>query len=239
MTNIRRLFIMCNLNKRLVVLLLLVLPAISYAETKTVTATGRGEVLIPQTIATVRLSVSEDGKSATEAQNKIRPKSAKLLGLLKTKKTLNLETTAVMVNPTMSYTDNKPKVIGYNATYAVEIKALIQNAGDIIDDAISSGASIVDEPKLTPGNSEIAAAEKEAIKLATIDAKSRAEASLAALGFKATAVNQITVSNINNQPQPFGPTLMRGVNNSANTPSTQIIAGRSDIVAEVTLSMTY
>ncbi|MCC2624475.1 MAG: hypothetical protein K0R14_348 [Burkholderiales bacterium] len=233
---------MVNKKINLVVLSLIGILASStiYAETKTVTATGRGEVLIPQTIAIMKLSVSEDGKTANEAQNKIRLKSAKLLDMLKTKKTLNLETMAVNLNPTMSYTDNKPKIIGYNATYTVEVRVLIQNAGDIIDDAVNSGASIVDEPKLTASNSEIAAAEKEAIKLATIDAKSRAEASLSALGFKATAVNQITISNINNQPQPFGPTLMRGVNNSANTqPSTQIIAGKTDIVAEVNLSMTY
>jgi uncharacterized protein YggE len=221
------------------ILLMLVMPAISHADTKTVTATGRGEVFISQTLATVQLSVSENGKTAIEAQEKVRIKSTQLLKVLKNEKTLNIETTSVTVNPNMSYTDNKPKIIGYNANYTVQVKALIENVGTIIDDAVNSGATIVDEPKLMASNSEIAAAEKEAIKLATTDAKSRAEASLAALGFRAIAVNQITVSNINNQPRPLGPTLMRSAENSGGTPSTQVVAGKTDIVAEVSLSMTY
>jgi len=226
-------------NKRLVLLLMLAAPAISYADAKTVTATGRGEVFIPQTIATVQLTVSENGKTAIEAQGNVRTKSAKLLSVLKTEKTLNVETTSVTVNPNMSYTDNKPKIIGYNANYTVQVKALIENVGTIIDDAVNAGATIIDEPKLTPSNSAIAKAEKDAIKLATQDAKSRAEASLAALGFNSIAVNQITVLNTNNQPHPVGPTLMRSAENSGGAPATQVVAGKTDIVAEVSLSMTY
>lgn len=214
-------------------------PATVYKEIKTVTATGRGEVFIPQTIAIAKLTVSEDGKTAMEAQENVRIKSAKLLAILKTKKILDMETTSITINPTMSYTDNKPKLIGYNASYSVEVKALIENIGNIIDDAVNVGATIVDEPKLIANNSEIAKAEKEAIRLATLDAKSRAEASLLALGFKPIAVNQITVANINNQPQPLGPTLMRGVSNSSSAPPTQVVAGKTDVTAEVSLSMTY
>lgn len=233
---------MNKLNKRLIwtsIVLMLAVPATSYGDTKTVTATGRGEVFIPQTIATVQLTVSENGKTAIEAQGNVRRKSAKLLSVLKNEKTLNVETTSVTVNPNMSYTDNKPKIIGYNANYTVQVKALIENVGTIIDDAVNAGATIVDEPKLTPSNSAITKAEKDAIKLATQDAKSRAEASLAALGFNSIAVNQITVLNTNNQPHPIGPTLMRSAENSGGTPATQVVAGKTDIVAEVSLSMTY
>ncbi|HLX55067.1 MAG TPA: SIMPL domain-containing protein [Aquella sp.] len=233
---------MRNIGVSIWMSMMLAAPAISYAkatDAKTVTATGRGEVFIPQTIATARLSVSEDGKTAIEAQEKVRTKSAKLLKVLKNEKTLNLETTSVTVNPNTSYTDNKPKIIGYNANYTVEVKALIENVGAIIDDAVSAGATIVDEPKLTPSNSEIAKAENNAIKLATQNAKSRAEASLDALGFKPIGVNQITVLNISNQPHPLGPTLMRSAENSGGAPATEVVAGKTDIVAEVSLSMTY
>lgn len=213
----------------------------SIADTKirTVTATGHGDVFIPQTIANVQLSISEDGKTAIEAQNKARVKSAKLLNILKTEKTLNIETNSITVNPVMSYTNNKPQIIGYNANYSVQVKALIINVGNIIDHAVASGATIVEEPKLMASDSEIAKAEKDAIKLATLDAKAKAEASLSSLGFKAITVNQITIQNFNNRPQPLGIAMMKSENSASATPPTQIISGKTDVNAEVSLTMEY
>lgn len=223
-----------------IIFILLIIPACSHADTKTrtVTATGKGEIFIPQTIANVQLSVSEDGKTAIDAQNKVRAKSTKLLDALNKEKTLNMETTSITVNPVMSYTDNKPKIIAYNAGYTVQVKAAIGNIGNIIDHAIAAGASIVNEPRLTASDVDIANGEKEAIKLATLDAKNKAQAALSSLGFKGITVSQITVQNNNNHPQPFTMNLMR-TDNSASIPPTQIVSGKENITAEVNLTMEY
>ena len=230
--NIRKLIIAATIS--------LSIPMLSYAETRTVTATGYGKISIPQTIANAQLSISEDGKTAIDAQNKVRTKSAKLLSALKTEKTLGIETTSITLNPVMSYTNNKPQIIGYNANYSVQVKAVIENVGSIIDHAIAAGASIVNEPNLSASNTDIAKAEKEAIQLATQDAKSKAQAALSSLGLKEISVDQITIQNNNNHPQPpLGMTLMRSADNGTSTPPTQIISGKTDVTAEVSLTMSY
>lgn len=230
-----------NYRNLITVFTLLVIPGISNAETKTrtVTATGRGEVFIAQTIANIQLSISENGKSVIEAQNKTRIKSAKLLSALKAEKTLNMETTSITVNPILSYTNNKPQIIGYNANYSVQVKSIIENAGTIIDHAIVAGASVVDEPKLSASDEDIVRAEKEAIKIATLDAKSKAEASLSVLGFRGITVSQITVQNNNNRPGPVGFAMMKSSDSSASATPTQIVSGKTDVTAEVSLAIEY
>lgn len=222
---------------------LLIISLSAYAEElklKTVSATGRGQVSIPQTVATVLLSINETGKTAKEAQEKTRVKSAKLLKALATAKTISTETNSVTVRPVWSYANNRSTITGYDSSYTVKVKSSIDNAGGIIDLAINSGASIVNEPQLSASDQATVSAQNEAIKLATIDARHRAEAALSAVGLKAKMINQITVQNsANDRVYPVAYAMKANDMRTNAAPATEIVPGNDIVSAEVSISIDY
>lgn len=230
-------------SKLLFILMMSISPLLVFAETnpndQTITATGSGEVSIPQTIATIQLTIFENGKNAKDVGQAVRVKANHLLQVLKASKTINLETTAVSVNPVMSYTNNIPKLTGYNASYSMQVKVLIPDAGGIIDTAMDNGANQINGPIMSASDSELAKAELAAIKLATLKARARADASLAALGLKAKNIRQITIQN-NSRPAPLmARYAVAGVNADSSTIPSQIESGKDTVMAEVNVILSY
>lgn len=231
-----------QLKKYLILWLFYFIPIISFAENsiKSVTVSGRGVVSIPQTIATIMLSVSENAETSKEAQDKTRVKFAKLILVLDSAKILSKETTVITINPTWSYVNNKSTITGYNASYTIKIKSEIPEAGQIIDLAVNLGASVVNELQFSASDTAVFKAQLEAIKLATINARKYADASLNSLNLKSTRVGQINIQVSNDRPAPVN--FAFKTNSSAdggNVPSTTIIPGEEQVSADVIISMNY
>jgi len=207
---------------------------------RTITASGNGEVLIPQTQATFQLAINQTAKTAKEAQLEVRTQADGLIKALKAANPISIETVAVNVAPTWSYANNTSKITGYSASYALQVKAKISDAGKIIDTAMDNGVTNVNNPVLSASSTERAKAELEAIKLATLDAKQQADASLAALNLKATGIKQINIQNSNPTPNPTPRyALMRADSANSPAPATSIEANQENVQANVSLTLSY
>lgn len=157
-----------------------------------------------------------------------------------TAKTINIETNSVTVRPVWSYANNRSIITGYDSSYTVKVKLLIDNAGGVIDLAINSGASIINEPQLSASEQATTNAQNEAIKLATIDARHRAEAALSAVGLKAKTINQITVQNLaNDRAYPATYAMKANDMRTSAAPTTEIVPGNDIVSAEVSMSIDY
>lgn len=205
--------------------------------TKTISATGHADVTVPQTIATISFSISKTDDNAKDVQQSVKISADKLVGQLKATNPISVQTVGMSVTPVMSYKDNTSKVIGYTATYTVEVKSKITDAGKIMDKAMDNGVNIMNSPQLSASDEEKSKAQLEAIRIATLNAKSQADISLNALGLKSNVIKQIIVSpNQNPSPQPRV-MLMRTSANSA--PTTPIEAGVDTISADVNIVVGY
>ena len=206
---------------------------------RTIISNGHGQVEIPQKIVLISLTVSETAKKPQDAQEQALQKFEQVLSAVKQTQTLAIYSSMVSVTPNWSYADNQSKITGYTANYSIQVKSSITNSGTIIDKAVANGASIVGNPQLSATDKDRAEAQLQAIKQATQDAKTRADAALSALGLKAKSIRQITIQN-ENQPHPIAMPRMAMMKATDSTvPATEIIAGTDTITADVSVVIDY
>ena len=86
----------------------------------------------------------------------------------------NVETVTYELSPAIDWTDNKQKIIGYTTTHILNIKAGVNDAGKIIDNAVNSGANKVNNIVFTLSESRKEAAGEQALKKALLDARKKA-----------------------------------------------------------------
>ena len=204
----------------------------------TVSATGNGEVMIPQTQAIISLTISETANTPNKAQEKTKDKANSAIKAIRSQNPLSIETTSISVSPNWSYASKEAKISGYTANYTILVKSAITAAGTIIDTALKSGVSIINDPQLIASESERNIAQKQAIKLATLDAKEHATAALEALGLHVSSIAQVEVITENNRPIPLMYNAMLKSATSENQ-ATPIIAGKESVKATVNLSLAY
>lgn len=206
----------------------------------TITTTGKGDVFIPQTTATFQLAINKTASTAKQAQIDVRTQADGLIKALKAANPISIETVAVNVAPTWSYANNTSKITGYSASYALQVKSKIADAGKIIDSAMENGVTNVNNPVLSASAAERSKAQLEAIKLATVDAKQQAEASLVALNLKSNGIKEINIQSSGAQPSPAPRyALMRADAANSAAPATAIEANQDDVQATVSLTLTY
>lgn len=223
-----------------------VLPLFAHAaeanlKERNIVTTGHAQVFIPETVATTQLAINETGRNADDIQKSVRVKADKLVKALKAAQlTTSIETISFSVNPQWSYPNGVAKLDGYSANYSLQVKSSLTDAGKIIDLAMDNDTTSVNGPSLSASDKERSAAELEAIRLASLDAKKQAEASLSALGLHSTQVKQITVVSVgsHNQPQPRYAMNMAKFD-AQSAPTTPIEGSKEGINAEVNLTIGY
>lgn len=216
-------------------------PAITDNNNRTISSSGHGEVEIPQKIALISLTVNETAKKPQEAQEQARQKFEQVISAVRQVPTLAIYSSMVSVTPNWSYADNQSRITGYTANYSIQVKSTITNSGTIIDKAVANGASIVGNPQLSATDKDRTEAQLQAIKQATQDAKTRAEASLATLGLKTKSIKQIILQN-ETPPRPLVQARAMAMKTAAadnSIPATEVIAGTDMVTAEVTLVLDY
>lgn len=208
---------------------------------RTLTVTGRGTESIPTTLTQVRLGVEAQGKTANEVQQEVAQRSNSVVSLLRSRNVTRLETTGITLNPNYRYDNNTQTLVGYNASNIVSFRVETQKAGDILDDAVKAGASRIDSVSFVATDAAIADARKVALREATQDAQSQADAVLAALGLTRRDVVNIQVNNaFVPPPRPFNMATKFGREGAvADAAPSPVIGSDQEVEASVTLEINY
>lgn len=207
---------------------------------RTLTVTGRGIEAIPTTQTQVRLGVEVQGKTAGEVQQEVARRSSAVVELLRSRQVEKLETAGISLSPDYSYENNQQRLIGYKATNTVTFRINTQSAGTLLDDAVNVGATRIDGVSFVAAESAIAQAQKQALKKATQDAQSQADAVLNALNFKRGEILSIQVNGASAPP----PMNRRDFAEARGTVTfglfpTPVVGGEEQVEASVTLQISY
>jgi uncharacterized protein len=202
---------------------------------RTLTVTGRGVEAIPTTQTLVHLGVEVQGKTAAEVQQEAAKRSSAVVELLRSRQVEKLETTGITLNPNYSYENNQQRLIGYTATNTVSFRINTQSAGTLLDDAVRVGATRIQGVSFVAAESAIAQAQKQALKKATQDAQSQADAVLSALNFKRGEILSIQVNGASARPPVYRQFAARAEANA----TTPVVGGEEQVEASVTLQISY
>ena len=201
---------------------------------RTLTVTGQGEYSIPTTLTRVQLGVEIQGKTAQEVQEEVARRSTQVVNLLRSQNVSQLETTGISLQPQYNYENNQQQLIGYIATNIVSFEIETEKAGNLLDRSVEVGATRIDNISFTADEDAIAAAQREALREATLDAQSQGEAVLGALNLSPQEIIGIQVNGAN---PPITPMFDVAVRSSEF--KTQVIGGDQTIQSSVTLQIRY
>jgi uncharacterized protein len=218
--------------------LCLIPPAIAQEKLqRTLTVSGRGTEFVPTTLTQVRLGVEAQGKTASEVQKIVAQRSNAVVELLKSRKVEKLETTGINLNPTYRYDNGNQTLTGYSASNIVSFRVATSKAGALLDDAVKAGATRIDGVSFVATEGAIAGAQKVALKEATQDAQSQADAVLSVLNLTRKDVVGIQINGaFTPPPRPLRADAMELKVAAAPSP---VIGGEQQVEASVTLQISY
>ncbi|MGF1540357.1 MAG: SIMPL domain-containing protein, partial [Pleurocapsa sp.] len=181
--------------------------------------------------------VEIQGKTAAEVQQEVARRSSAVVELLRTKNVAGLQTTGIRLEPNYDYSNNQRNLVGYIGTNTVSFRLQSDRVGSLLDETVQAGASRIDEVSFTATPEAIREAQKEALRQATLDARSMADVVLNTLNLTAKEIVSIQV-NDTNVPPPM-PLQMERLSKADVAIDTPVIAGEQTIRASVTLQISY
>ena len=203
----------------------------------TVNVDGTAKVKAMPDLVAVYFNVETNGDDAKEAKDKNADIVDKVItSLLKKGFERNaIETQNFNIYPRYVWENNENKQEGYTATHSLRIvleQNMIAKTGDVIDAGVDAGAAINYinfELSLEKQNGYKA----EALKLATQDAKTKAEAIASGIGKKIGKVVSISTTDFGYSPWPvFARAETTGVMET-KAAATNIQPGEQDIYANI------
>lgn len=204
---------------------------------RVLTVTGSGRQSIPTTLTQVNLGVVIEADTADAAQQQVAQRQTAVIEWLRSQNVEKLETTGISLNPRYDYINDRQVLRGYQATNTVSFRIATEQAGTVIDGAISAGATRIDRVSFVAEDDAITAARQEALVLAVADAQQQADTVLGALGLSQEEIVGITIGSVSLPPPVFARARQASlVEADASTP----VEGRSQVVnAQVTLEIRY
>jgi uncharacterized protein YggE len=186
----------------------------------------------------VDLGVEVRAETAAAAQAETARLSNQVVDFLRSRAVEKLETTGVRLQADYDYRDNQLRLRGYVGTNTVRFRLPTEQAGAVLDQAVSAGATRIDNVSFIAGDAALAAAQKAALQKATADAQAQAQTVLGALKLQAQSIIQITLDGA---PAPEGPRPMFAAraDSLAAAPPAPVIGGEQTIQASVTLQITF
>lgn len=159
-----------------------------------VTANGEAIITVEPDQAEIDIGVVTQARHAPDAARENADKLARVIG--EVKKILGkgdeVKTASYSLNPNYRYPQGgKPEIVGYTATNIVRIKTgALTSVGKLIDASMQSGANTIH--RLVFNLKDEHAAQLQALRLASIKAKAKAEEIAAALGLKIVRILSVT-----------------------------------------------
>ncbi|MGD1851233.1 MAG: SIMPL domain-containing protein [Cyanophyceae cyanobacterium] len=193
---------------------------------------GRGSVAIPSTQAVITLGIEVQGREAAATQAQLAAQSNRLVDWLNQQPIENLQTQSISLSPRY---DRNSKLIGYAARTILTLRTAIDDSGNIIDGAVTNGATRVNNIALTAAPAELQKARQEALVLASQSAQAEAGVVLESLGLSRREIIGIQI-----QGAPTFQFSTRGDSTmEAGAPAIAIVGGEQTVSAFVTLQIRY
>lgn len=194
---------------------------------------GEGVISIPVKYAEIMLSVTSTKPTAAQAQADAAKRADKLVQMLKGEQVAQLKTVRIALN-TLVHDKKTGREVEYFAVNTLSFRVEIDRAGELLDKSVAAGANNIDSVQLIPEDRVLAAARKQAMAAAALDAREKADVVLGALGLRAKQILQIDVDLQFATPYP-----MRQVMNEMRESTTPVVGGDANVRANVRLSVGY
>ena len=209
------------------------LPANAAESSKHITVSGVGTSTVTPDAVRFFASVSVIAKSNKEALSSASKSATAVRGALRDNgiAAKDIKTSSLTVYPEYNYSQDKgQELIGYRATqsFTVVIRKA-DNAGVVIDAAVSAGGDAIQINGVAPFLLNGAAATEKAREAAVADAKARANSYAKYLGVSLGRVIYLTEVNA---PVYDFPVMAKGV---TSEDSTQIDLGETEVTVTVTV----
>ena len=223
----------------------LINPAMAQQEEvlRTLNVTGVGVERIPATLAQVSLGVEIRGTTAAEVQQEVARRTSAVVEFLRSRDVERLQTQGISLRPNYNYDRNnndERRLVGYIGTNTVSFRLNTEKVGKLLDESVQAGATRINNISFTATQAEIASAQKEALRKATVEAQEQAETVLKALNFTNKEIIGIRINGAN-LPQPR--IVQRGQFSAAVADaaeaSTPVIGGEQVVNGTVTLQIRY
>lgn len=220
-------------------------------DTHVLSVKGRGEVKVTPDRVSITLIVTKRAPTVSEVNKLLVRDSNRLLTLLKEKSegraekihTDQLDIRPIYKEQTREEIERGAEriVIEYGGFYPITFEALIANMGALIDLSLKDDlASEVKNLSYIVGDAIAKAGQREALRLATIDAKEQADIVLDTLKLTQKRIIRIDIEDAGRRERP----PVYGINRkmmmaSAETSSVELNAPEQEIIAHVTLELSY
>jgi hypothetical protein len=207
------------------------------AEGPVVVTTGEGIVKLPPDRVWVSIAAESRARSPRDAQRANADAMAAVLAKLKGAglPADAIRTSGYDLQPEFDYANGKQTLRGYVARNTVEVRVdAIDRAGEILDLAVGSGATSISGIRFDL--KDRAAADREALRRAVADARTRAEAAAAGANLRVDRVLRIEEQrSIVEPPRPM--MMMRQSAGAAESGQPPISPGELEVRASVTMTM--
>lgn len=206
---------------------------------RTLTVSGRGFEDIQTTLAQVRLGVEVQGKNANEVQQEVARKSNAVVTFLKSRQVEKLETAGINLSPRYDYTNNRQTLVGYTGSNTVSFRTPNDRAGGILDEAVKAGATRIDSVSFVASDEAIAAAQKQALRKATQDAQSQADAVFSALNLTRKEIVSVQINGAAPPTPVFREAAVMQMQADKVAAPSPVIGGEQRVEGSVTLQISY
>lgn len=203
----------------------------------TLSVTGNATVEVPTETTEVRLACVAEGKTAEQAHEAAAKAAASVVKLLKKHDVEKLETTGLRLDPQYRWDNKKRTITGYVGRNSVSFRVPTERSGEVIDAVVGAGATEVDGLRFIADDEALEQGRKQALEQASRDARSQADAVLAALGLRATGVIKVHIGGTS-MPSPR-PMMMAARTAEADMAKSPIEGGDQEVRATVTLEIAF
>lgn len=212
-----------------------------------ISVTGKGEIAVKPDVASFTYTVTEEGKTATEAQDKATKKTNTILEALKgaSIEEKDIKTTSYNIYPKYEYTGSvctayscppgKSVIVGYEVSQSVEVKVRnIEKAGDML--ALVGGLNVSNVSNLNFVVDDMEALKAEVRKQAIIDAKEKAKVIAKELGVKFDEIISFYESGQDGYPVPMMADMAYGGTAMSAKAAPSIPTGENKLTTMVTIT---
>lgn len=198
----------------------------------TISVTGTGTVTVVPDQATVRLGVVIERPTATAAREDAAAAMTRVIAALRALGIAERDITTSLVSlaPVWDYPQNgPPRIRGYQLSNIVTVIVRdLDQTGDVIDDAVTAGATSVEG--ISFQLADRTTAESQAREAAVKDARAKADTLARVAGVRVTGV--ATISESVSLPPWYGRDYRAAPDGGSSTP---ILSGTTDVVISVSV----